>query len=371
LGQVGHIRFLKAAPNNAPDPTLFVEIAMMAKLVNVGAARSFVKLLMAALKVFAFMTMLTIMVTVCLCTSYAVPQYLPSSMVPAWKMLETLPLWEALDSSTIISERLSQWNTTNVDLAASTANVHIVLGQAPCCFWVVSSVASFFLVLYALLAAVGFAGKCMRLVVCVVRPHAAMTESSGDHLPSDGSGKESQINSPGASPALAENNIVNIQTVATTEEKKADKKGAQKRVESPAPRAMKAGAQTNKEDIPPMMVSSAPQKQPEGHEEMKGALKKRNESPAPRAARPVGMHRSEALPASAQSPSRKQEIQALRQRTIVSQRMAGLNQGMWNQGGSAWPGNAWQGGWQGGAQQGNAWAWSGHNNAGQWGRNGW
>jgi hypothetical protein len=374
-------RFLKA-----PQPThlIFLEIAMVAKLESLSAASSFINLVVAVSKVAAFMTMLTIMVIVCLCTSHAVPPYLPSWFVPAWKMLETLPLWEVCDF-TIISNWVSQWessNSSSIENKSSSieslnqianmdlvANIRIVLAQAPCCFWVVASVSSFFLILHALLTTIGFVGRCMRLAVPGVHAHAATTEASGDHLPAHGT--ESKISSPDPSQALVENKVMNIQTAAVTEEKKVDKKAAQKRVESPAPRATKTGTETNKEDIPPKIVSSLLQKPSEGHEDTKGAWK-RNESPAPRVAKAAGMHaRNEAPPAGAQSTFRKQEIQAHRQRMISAQHMAGLHQGVWNQSGNTWPGNVWQGGaWQGGAWQG-ANAWAGHQNGGQWGRNGW
>merc|ERR1711937_25174 len=112
----------------------------------------------------------------------------------------------------------------------------------------------------------------------------------------EGSGTESKIKSPGASPALVENNAMNIKTGTVTTEKKDDKKGSHKRVESPAPRATKAGIETNKEDIPPRMVSSSLQKQSEGREQTMGASK-RGASPAPRAAKAAGIYAStEALP---------------------------------------------------------------------------
>eukprot|EP00746_Dinoflagellata_sp_MGD_P161651 gnl/MRDRNA2_/MRDRNA2_88876_c0_seq1.p1 gnl/MRDRNA2_/MRDRNA2_88876_c0~~gnl/MRDRNA2_/MRDRNA2_88876_c0_seq1.p1 ORF type:complete len:339 (-),score=61.67 gnl/MRDRNA2_/MRDRNA2_88876_c0_seq1:288-1304(-) len=336
---------------------------MVAKWESVSAAGSFVKMVVAALKVFTFMAILTIMVIVCLCTSHAVPQHVPSWMAPAWQMLETLPRWEAGDSMTFMSEWVSRWQPS-VDLVAYTANIRIVLEQSPFCFWVVASVSICFLVLHALLTAMGFVRRCMHLVVTVVYPRAAKTEIIGGDLPSEGSGTESKINSSGASRALVENKVLNTQNAVMTDEKKAHVKGAQKRVESPAPRAMKPGMESNKEDIPPKTVSSVLQKQPESHEETKGAWK-RSESPAPRAAKAAGIHpRSEALPATAQSALRKQEVQAHRQRIIANQNTSGMQRGVWNQGGSAWPGNVWQGGgWQGNG-------WTGHNGV-QWGRNGW
>jgi len=307
------------------------------------------KMLIAALEFLVFTTILTVLVFVWLSTSPAVvPQYAPAWMASA--MLKASPLFN-------FSERVAQLLDGAIGPLAS--DLHNKLAQAPCSYWIASTVLIVFLVLQALRVATRAVRRCMR---GGVRPTIATMSAAEDHLPADGSGTEPEIKSPDATSPLVENKVVNIPTAVVAEEKKDQKKGTQKRNESPAPRAVMAVVQTNTEDVP-----SLHQKQSGLGEETKGA-KKRFESPAPRAAKPTGMQmRHEAVPASAQSPSRKQELQMLRQRGKVNQHL----QGVWNQGGSAWPANnGWQGGaWQGGAWQGNAWA--GHRSGNQWGRNGW
>jgi hypothetical protein len=306
---------------------------------------------MAALKVFIFMAMLTIMVVVCLSTSLAiVPEYAPSWMAPAWNVLEALPLWEVRDSMISMSKWVTQL-LPGADFLTSLTDLCVELGQKLCRYWIISGASILFL---------GLVARWMHRVVRIKYSLSAMTEPAGDHLPANTSSKEPEVNGPDSTPALVEQKVMNIPTTMIIEEKKDEKKGAQKRVESPAPKATKEVIQTNKEDVPPQVR----QKHSEFRKETKDA-RKRHESPAPRAAKPAGTQ-----VASGPSTSRQQEFHALRQRSMVDKHLAGRQQGAWNQGGNVWPSNAWQGGaWQGAGWQGNAWA--GHHNGGQRGRNGW
>lgn len=320
------------------------------------------KILMAALKVFVFLATLTIMVVVCLSASLVIaPGYAPSWMASAWNMLEALPVWEARDSIIIISKwatkllpsdaLLASLTDLRVELGQHITDLCVELGQKPRCFWMVSSASILFL---------GLVARSMQWVVHVAYPQSATTEPAGERLAANISSKKPEANNADSTPALVEKKAMNFTTALIIEEKKDEKKGAQKRVESPAPRAMKASVQTNKEDVPPQMR----QTHSELYKETKDA-RKRVESPAPRAAKPAGMQK-----AAAPSTQRHQEFHALRQRSMVDQHIEGLQQGVWTQGGSAWPGSGWQNGaWQDAGWQGNVWA--GHRNTSQWGRNGW
>merc|ERR1719160_1354611 len=150
------------------------------------------------------------------------------------------------------------------------------------------------------------------MVRAVCTTHAAHTEATDVQVPLDCSGPVQKVNIPDATAALGENKTANtMPSDMMTEEKQG---GQNKRFDSPVAKVTKAHMHTNKEDVPPMAPAPL---QKQFNEEKKGG-RKRFESPVPKVAIAGS---KEAVPPSAVSPARRQELNKLRERNMMNQRL--------------------------------------------------
>jgi hypothetical protein len=191
------------------------------------------------------------------------------------------PLWEVRDPAIIISRWMVQFQpvTDLLATAAGVANDHWMraqvnlaiqhldslvqsdpkLGQAVALFWVVSTVASLYLMMKLSWSIVKFFGRSLRRLVRTVCPARTPTSNAAAsvHAP-DGNGATPKVDLVTAPHALGETTRSNIvaETVMTAE-KKGRRRGS--RLESPH---VKSKGE-NKEDQPPFMASPVRRKQTE------------------------------------------------------------------------------------------------------------